>query len=201
MGWVAERVGWQHRWAQLLAAALAHLRGEATPADEMPDRHMPRILLVATLLLEEAKAQSGLVDLDRSDACLEEADVLLEDSISNDDRWVEAHFWLRRQKAWNLQDRGEFAASLGLFQANLSELDEDRYDLWPYTPELQSYWQAELCGGLSYSTLALGRWDEARRWVEQSAELYEQSGSEIGRAHAMRQLAAGLLSHRLLRGG
>ena len=195
--WIADSEGWGRAFKSLLEAYARTLKAAGARESAVPHRSGEASLVLATLLAAILADMLGLTWATWQ-AWMEEAMALLErrgaDDEQTDERWAEIGWRLRFRVAFGHLCWRNCAESARLFETLLPELDQGRFELWPYTEEARCFWQTKVCQWWGYDALHLSQYEEARRLAEQGLALAEQSGIPFFKLNNLILLASVLIS-------
>jgi tetratricopeptide (TPR) repeat protein len=180
--WLCGQLGWYHALLSLLDRGISVLKALTLsgPADSVAQRK--RNLVLSVLLMNKGEVFQRIGPLTRARTYQEEAEKLLRNAESQDERWFEARWRLGRIQAMQWYREGHFPEATDVFRSLLSELEAGGLKMWPYSDEAAYIWRAEISYMLGYQAWALGRYEEACRYTEQSKAFSKQIASEWGAA-------------------
>jgi predicted ATPase len=194
LGFLADRQGRNREMARVFDLGLARLRADHAAQRGGPVQQRDRAAFLAALLANQCERFSRIGQADDAQACLQEAERLLADDETDDAQWAEARWFCGRMAAWTGYERGDFAASVRLFQALRAEIQAHRVQIWPYSAGVGTIWLLETYELLGFNTQALGEYEETRRLAAEGVGIAEQQGLPYCRAWVSYPLIGALLS-------
>jgi predicted ATPase/DNA-binding SARP family transcriptional activator len=169
--------GWGRAFARRVEACAQQLKAGSVGRTPSPDRGSEHTLVQATLLVGLLFGEL-LASRELWDAREEEAISLLAQEGTSDERWQEVRWLLKYGMAQGKRKWGNNAEARDLCRTLLLELEENRFELWPYSDDARYSWQIDVGKTLGYCVLYQGDYVEARRVVEQSITLAKRIGAE-----------------------
>ena len=194
LGFLADRQGCNQEMARVFELGLARLRADHAAQRGGPVQQRGRGAFLIALLANQCERFSRIGQAENAQACLQEAEMLLADDETDDAQWAEARWFCGRMAAWTAYERGDYAASMRLFQALRAEIQTHRVQIWPYTPGVGAIWLLETYELLGFNTQALGEYEETRQLAAEGMGIAEQQGLPYCRAWVSYPLIGALLS-------
>ncbi len=194
LGFLADRQGKNQEMARVFELGLVRLRADHVAQRGGPVQQRGRAAFLAALLANQCERFSRIGQADAAQACLQEAETLLAHGETDDAQWAEARWFCGRMAAWRRYERGDFAASMRLFQALQAEIQAHRVQIWPYTAGVGTIWLLETYELLGFNMQALGEYEETRRLAAEGMGIAEQQGLPYCRAWVSYPLIGALLS-------
>ena len=193
--WLCAQLAMYHTLLPLLDRGIRMLKGLALsePAGSVAQRK--RDLVLSVLLINKGETLQRIGRLTSARIYQEEAENLLRNAESQDERWFEARWRLGRIQALQRYREGHFLEATDLFRSLLSELEAGGLKMWPYSDEAACIKRAEISLHLGYQAWALGRYEEACCYTEQSKALAEQIASEWAAAFSSHARTLALFYH------
>ena len=194
LGFMADRQGRNQSIARVFEIGLGRLRADQAATRGGSEQSQARAAALVVLLANQCERLCRVGQLEGAQACLAEAEALLDEGGADDARWAEARWFYGRMAAWLRFERGDFAGSTQLYRALQAEVQGQHLRIWPYSAGTTTIWLIETYELLEFNALALGHYEEVRRLAAEGIAIAEQQGLPYCRAWVSYPLCWALLN-------